>query len=1698
MLSDDQLVRDLSQHLSPGELTALLRRLLRLPEAWEALHQPGLLATLASAGELRFLVPGTVAARALGLLSLTVVDRLPEDLEAESKALWQQALDGGPSAGSLRVVALIAIGIVRALSTEGVPAVVPILLRVPDAWRVPLACAWPHLPQPVVLLQALLADEPRGLSLAAHALLANQSLEEAARSLLGAVTVDAAMLSRLVELGEPEWVQVLIRESSNPAFKSTPSPHDGNPYAHLHAGHRHLACGGNQLARQAFQQAWNAALELAATTADRVADSAEQEGDPVTALEARLQALQFGACAARRAAAALALIDMKRPEEALIRLPAEPGTFEERVALGLASLETGDRALAAERLAEAAQSRPTDIHPPWLERLAEGLHRAGRTDIAIGVSEALLSHSPAHAKRRLQHAALLFAAGHSEAAAAHASLALALEPEAWEAHHLLASALQTIGQPHLALPHWQVLAAQDVDVEIDLAQCAIQAGDLGLARQVLERMFARETPPASAHVLMAELHRAKDEPVEARAHLEKATALAPQEAEPWVALAQLQSQTGDDDGAGATLESAVQLAPHSARLQAALASRLKARGRLSEALGCIEKAVHLEPDEAEWAIERGELLRFLGRCDQAMPVLAQAMARKPGSERARLSLASCCEAVGDLTQAAHLLADLPYDVDVETHLMAGRIAARAAAVDPDLGLLARAEHHLQKALEAQPHHPEAHHWLGEVQARAGDAEGAFRSHSRAAELATGADPIFQQQVALALARSAEAAGHNELALRVLEEGRRRYPSSAAFATGLSEAYLAAGRGEQALEVARQAVHAQPDSPIALRGLARAAIAQGHWPDALHAYQRLTELRPEDTEIHLEYARAAHRAGDKDLGRSALAHALRAARGQGAAFAPIASTLQELGWPRTAQRVLQHAVNRAPQDADLVRQLALLSQSRGDFESAHRAWNRLVELRPDNVEAVARAAEASWKLDRRAAAIGLLQRAVALRPDDAALQVRLARAHRDNGDLPESLKHYALAAQRSPEDTDLALEAASAAMLQEALPEALRLLERARASAPDRDDVATALAECLVRLGRVSECRQALEPLARRGNLSARAGALLAIARAATSGIGSALEALRVALTQPTAGTEDSAWVARTALRLGQWSDGIHVLRQAAAAASPSDKAAALLELASALLHCCEVAWLLRNSEATAHVPQVDVSASEVESLLNHAARVGGSPAEIRALRGRLAHLLGTPQEDIDVAPYVVARVIGRLRNGKPEEALELPPEAIPAGAEASWVHLAIGLAREAASRRAEARAAFEQAGLDPLIRPAAMFLMGRTWQGEGQIDQAKQAYNAAVAAWPDEPAWHHRLASLYLAAGDLATALPHLQQAAELAPDDSSIALTLGRALQQDGQLSEAKAEYARALPAYPTDDVVWKEAGELALAVGDAASAESWFDRACTLSPSDARCLVGAARAAAALGKSRLAIERAQAAARLAPTDPDVLLGLGEILARQGKVEKALQAYDQALAHGQRLPVTLARARLLIQVGRAGEAALDLKHLLDHQPDSDVTWAALAEACAAARHTEEALQAAARAVRLAPRSISHRLLLSRLCRESGQLDRALKEIKEAQASSPAHPAIFAELGRIYHERRELSQALDAFQHAISLDQTSTEAHFQAGLIYKQLKAYAQAGRMFKKAVELNPKNAEAFHQLAAVNALELVHGGLVHPAVSA
>lgn len=1716
LLTDAEVLASLSELFSPGELSQVLSRLLRTPEIWHQLHEPGLLERLDPKASAISILPNRIASLVLEVPSLEKASQSSlEKKEDQLSQLWEQALDGNLDGSDCQTYALLAIGLLRECrKDQGHEIITRLALDAPDIWSSPLIYAWPELGYREQFLSDLITNGgAKGIALVAQITLANSSPLEAAKSIIDSAPhvfnqivlgIQAINEQKLLEA----YVSIATFDSALPETQSSSELIE----SFLASAVRDLVAGDKANTQQSLDSAWEAATHNTGTVADLVAEIARVEGDPVVELEARQQALQSHPTPVRRAELGLALIQQEQSEEALATLTDNPEALEEQIAVGLALLQLGERVQASEILRQATQQLPQveDLNTRYLNCLIEGLISLGETEHALQAARLIVQRKPNSIEARVQLSTLLEEAGDPQSGAEEAHIALALEPSSKNARHALASGLQASGSPETALPHWQTLADQDEDVLTKMAYCALEAIQIDLARDIANRIIRNDQKSLDGQIILGKVHTATEDYESARSHFEKAINIAPQNPDAWIALAECQAAVGDDQEAGATLSAGTQASPNSGHLHFAFSRWLRDQGRLSDALEAIKQATSLNRKQAQWLVEYGDLLRELGHNNDALSVLQEAYTIQPENWDTRQALAHVLEQFDDIVEASRLIFALPDDAPKEAHLLAGRILAKSACPDDNTSV-ERVISHFERARSNGYEDPSIDYWLGLAHENAGQFDEAFLAYQACLKQLPEDDRKFRLQTVLGLARAALATDLISVALSTLEDERQQYATSSELLVLLAEVYLAVELPEQALRTSQQAVDLDPASLDSVRMLVRAAIESGDFREAIRASQELLNMHPEDIDAWLDLAVISQKAGENPSSRKALAQALRLGSNRPDVLQRTASTLIELGDKAAALRMLQRATSLLPEDAAVHQKLAYLSGQLGDLETAQQAWRRCIELRPDDYLSYCNAAQALWELNRQSAAIGLWQRAASLQPDDVILQSKLAKAYLDNGESQRGLDHYEIALGLRPDDAELSYEAGAAALRHGSPDRALDILQNASQLAPDNIEPLIALGECFLTLDRPMQAREVLEQVIQGDSPPQRALALISIALLDKGDLSAAKSALDSANQMTPVLMEDAIWFSRASIRMGSWQQSISIFEDWL---SIEDYPDAVLEYIHARLRIFDASWIYGiASEAISHTPAPeltnDKARQEVQTWIENCHHAGLAKNTI----DRLMLWSSVSVGELDKEPRDLAKAVTKvgpsaeimqsiairyLRGDQPDASEGILRAFREVKDQDSWSALLSGLSHAAKGQHARARHAYQGAMSNPVMRPIASYHSAIAWEADDSVLKAIAKLNDVLAAWTDEPIWHFKLATLYEGEGELDNALPHFQQAAELLPDEADFQLALARALREVGHLSDAESIYSKVIKAFPAEGQIWKEAGQVAIATGNAKVAEAWFERACTLSPDDAHSLIGSAHSALALGHHRQAMERAQAALRIAPDDFEVLLGMGKIFAVQGKYEKALEVYDKALVHAANpLDVQLARSKLLIQIGHPEQAEAGLREALDANPDDHRTWAALAEACEAANHLEAGLDASSHAVRHSPRNASYRLQLGRLARIAGQLDRALDEILQAQRVSPSDHRLALELGKIHEARREDEQSLSAYTHAISLDPNNDEAHYRAGLVLKRLKDYQRAASMIERAVELNPRDPKVLHQLAAVRALELVHGGTLNSAVS-
>jgi tetratricopeptide (TPR) repeat protein len=95
----------------------------------------------------------------------------------------------------------------------------------------------------------------------------------------------------------------------------------------------------------------------------------------------------------------------------------------------------------------------------------------------------------------------------------------------------------------------------------------------------------------------------------------------------------------------------------------------------------------------------------------------------------------------------------------------------------------------------------------------------------------------------------------------------------------------------------------------------------------------------------------------------------------------------------------------------------------------------------------------------------------------------------------------------------------------------------------------------------------------------------------------------------------------------------------------------------------------------------------------------------------------------------------------------------------------------------------------------------------------------------------------------------------------------------------------------------------------------------------------------------------------------------------------------------------------------------------------------------------------------------------------------------QARENSPHSDEVMREIGLVFEQRRQYDRALEMYQLAIKSAPRSAANYARAGVALRQLKDYAGSVNALERAVALDPKNLEATRQLAAVTALNIIHG---------
>ena len=432
-------------------------------------------------------------------------------------------------------------------------------------------------------------------------------------------------------------------------------------------------------------------------------------------------------------------------------------------------------------------------------------------------------------------------------------------------------------------------------------------------------------------------------------------------------------------------------------------------------------------------------------------------------------------------------------------------------------------------------------------------------------------------------------------------------------------------------------------------------------------------------------------------------------------------------------------------------------------------------------------------------------------------------------------------------------------------------------------------------------------------------------------------------------------------------------------------------------------------------------------------------------------------------------------------------EAREAAAKAHWSEAAanyqkaIDLAPRDASLRLELAAALASAGqhvqalaacqlalrISPRNLPAELAL-AQSYRAVHNYDETRRVLERAHTEHPRSPAPLVALGDLELELQTYNAAIAHLRPAVTLNPGDTHARNLLAAAYKAKGDNENALAQLAKVLARDPQNALAYFQRAQIFSAQNDDARALPDAEKAVELQPQNpsARLVLGKIllQTPDRLPAEKVALRCSRAAANLQPlaeakpNDSETLFLLSRAYRCAGRPEDAEK--------------TLAAFEIASQNDRSTKQdQLQAKHLVDE-----------AESLAMKNDFPGALDALHQAIEKDATFSPAYSLLAKINFSAGNLEQASDAIARALALAPYVPDFLFVQGKIFEREGKLDDALASFERASLVNPKESDLYYEMGVIYQQRNDRPHALAAYKKAAELSPDDADYRRAVSALS----------------
>ncbi|WP_208281000.1 XrtA/PEP-CTERM system TPR-repeat protein PrsT [Massilia oculi] len=380
-------------------------------------------------------------------------------------------------------------------------------------------------------------------------------------------------------------------------------------------------------------------------------------------------------------------------------------------------------------------------------------------------------------------------------------------------------------------------------------------------------------------------------------------------------------------------------------------------------------------------------------------------------------------------------------------------------------------------------------------------------------------------------------------------------------------------------------------------------------------------------------------------------------------------------------------------------------------------------------------------------------------------------------------------------------------------------------------------------------------------------------------------------------------------------------------------------------------------------------------------------------------------------------------------------------------------------------------------------LRGDALLGSGKPDEAKQAYEAALAANANSGDALMGLARLSAVRGERDAALLYVDQAVAKDPKNPEVFIMQGAMLRSMNKQDEALSAYDKALALKPDHRGAHIEKAYIEIARGKFDAAKKEVEAAEKNSPGSLLVVYTRALYEFSQGKHSAAKDALAKILKVAPNHyPSILLaGASELqLGGTQQAEQHLRKYLEANPNNVYARKLLAQAQL--RNSQPADAAATLAPALKEAPQDAQLLALAGESYMQVRDFDKASNYLQQAATLAPEAAAVRtsLGLSRLAQ--GDQARALSDLEMAATLDPKSLQATMALVQTEINMKRYDKALAAVNALEKQQPDSAQVQQLKGAVYMVQNKNAEARTAFEKALSLQPSFLPAVTNLARLD----------------